>query len=71
MFPVQETHPLSQMNHLKHLGHFNISCQMHKTSLTIDGSESDVLRQLQAGQQRESLHVSRAEKTQCPVTRKK
>lgn len=42
MFPVQETHPLSQMNYLKHLRHLNVSCQMHKTSLTSNGSESDV-----------------------------
>lgn len=42
MFLVQGAHPLSQMNYLKCLRHFNISCQMHKTSLTSDGSESDV-----------------------------
>lgn len=60
-FPVQRTHPLSQMNYPKHLRHFSISCQAHKTSLTSAGNEPDVLWQPQAGQQRESSHVSRSE----------
>lgn len=60
-FPVQRTHPISQMNYPKHLRHFSISCQAHKTSLTSAGNEPDVLWQPQAGQQRESSHVSRSE----------
>lgn len=60
-FPVQGTHPLSQLNYPKHLRHFSISCQAHKTSLTSAGNEPDVLWQPQAGQQRESSHVSRSE----------
>lgn len=61
MFPVQGTQPLSQMNYPKHFRHFKISCQIHKTSLTSAGNESDVLWQSQAGQQRKSLCISRSE----------
>ena len=61
-FLCQGTYPLSRMNYPKYLRHFNISCQTHKTSLTSAGNESDVLWQSQAGQQRESLNVSRSEK---------
>lgn len=67
-FPVQGTHPFSQMNYPEHLRHFSISCQAHQTNLPSAGNEPDVLWQPQAGQQRESSHLSRSEAEQTSIS---